>query len=152
MLYKEPVERANPTDVAEYGAGATADAVTVLNDTEVDVDAPPFTDAVMVEVSATVSVTLIQAIPAELKSDAARLHEPPAVAPDVAEPLTPATVPEPEGVTVTTSPGARVEALPETSLRVTLISEPFAPDFAAVAFCAAKVTVETPVPTLIVKV
>jgi hypothetical protein len=134
MLYKEPVERANPTDVAEYGAGATADAVTVLNDTEVEVDAPPFTDAVIVEVSATVSVTLIQAIPDELKSDAARLHAPPAVAPDVATPLTPATRPEPEGVIVTTSPGARVEALAEASLRVTLIREPLTPSSAATAF------------------
>jgi len=73
MLYKEPVERANPTDVAEYGAGATADAVTVLNVTDVEVEDPPFTAAVMVEVSATASVTLIQARPDESKSDAARL-------------------------------------------------------------------------------
>jgi hypothetical protein len=59
---------------------------------------------------------------------------------------------EPDGVTETDSPGARIAAFPEASLSDNLTKDPLDPDFAAVELIVVIVIVETPAETLIVKV
>jgi len=67
------------------------------------------------------------------------------------DPLTFAISPEPDGVRDTTSPGARIAAFPEASLRETEINAPLVPVVVEVVFFAAKVTEATPDETLMVK-
>jgi hypothetical protein len=97
---------------------------------------------------------LIQASPEELKLVDERLYEAPAAEVTPA-PFTWSISPEPDGVKVAVSPGARTVAFPAASLSVTLISEPLSPavaetHFGAAVFLGLRVTVETPDDTLMV--
>ena len=139
-----------PVAVEEVARAAAA-ATVVTNVTVVEVFAPPAIAAVTVVSAAAELVRLIQATPLELKLLADRLYAAPG-ADETAPPLTAAISPVPEGVRVTASPGARIAALPATSLRVTLIKPPLALAAAADEFCFVRVMVETPAETLIVKV
>jgi len=59
---------------------------------------------------------------------------------------------EPDGVTVTDSPGASVAAFPEASFNCNFTKAPLVPEIDEVEFSAVIVMVETPVDTLMVKV
>jgi hypothetical protein len=150
ILIPVPVVVDAPVAVLDrYGVAPTS--TVDLNVKVVDAEVPPAIDAVIVGDSATASVTLIQAIPDVLKLAAERFQTWPAVE-LAAELLTFAIIAEPDGVTATDSPGARVVALPEASLSVNFTKDPDVPEIDEDELIAVIAIVETPVETLIVKV